>query len=706
MTAALGRLALAGALVACVAAVCASWLGARRRRSSLVEMGTWLLAGAAALTVAAMAALAWALLTGDFTIAYVAQATSRSMTWPYRLGSLWGGMEGSLLLWCSFLTGGAALAGRTLRRRAPDLYAGAQVVLGVAGAGALVLPLGLADPFARLAVPALDGGGLTPILEHPAMLYHPPILYLGQTALAIPFTLTVAALARGRLDGTWLALTRRFTLVAWVALSAGLVAGAHWAYQELGWGGFWAWDPVENAGLLPWLAATAFLHSALIAEHRSRRRLPDDPAGPARAAGSGQPPAAEAPQPAPGAAGPWTAGLAFAAFALGLLGVYLTRSGATGSVHAFAEARAVGVALLVGVAAVVAAGAVLLVRGRRRISARKVPDTRLPAPGREAALLANNALLVGCLLVVATGTLFPLVREAFGGPDSLVAPRYFATLAAPFALGALALAGVGPLLPWSGRRPVGARRLMALAGAGAAGGLVLMAAFGLAGPVTLPAAAAGGATVALSVARALQVGRRRPRALGAAVAHLGLAVALLGVAGSTEGTRVSSPLRPGESVTVGRYRLEHQGVTDQAGVRRRSVRVKVAVFVDGDPVATLHPGLDTFDGRGTPLPEAGLRSTPREDLLVTAGLVDPVEGTALLTVFVRPLVAWVWAGGVLVVAGGALALGGPVRRPGYPPDSPSPPPPGDELRLRSRRRPSVSEPEPAPAATLSLPDGA
>ena len=682
MTATLGHAALTGALVACVAAVWASWLGTRRRRPALVEAGTVLLAGAAALTVAAMALLAWALLTGDFTLAYVAQATSRSMTWPYRLGSLWGGMEGSLLLWCSFLIGGAALAGRTLRRRASDLYGAAQAVLGAVGAGALLLPLWLADPFERLALPALDGGGLTPILEHPAMLYHPPLLYLGQTALAVPFALTVAALARGRLDGVWLALTRRFTLVAWVALSAALLTGAHWAYQELGWGGFWAWDPVENAGLLPWLAATAFLHSAVVADHRRRGQAAAGPNGPGSPVGA------------------WPAGLAFAAFALCLLGVYLTRSGATGSVHAFAEARAVGVALLVGVAAVVATGAVLLVRGRRRIWAGTVPPTAPRRPGKEAALLANNALLIGCLLVVATGTLFPLVKEAFGGRDSLVAPRYFSTLAAPFALGALALAGVGPLLPWSGRRPAGGRRLLAVAAGGALAGLTLIIGLGLASPVTVPAGAAAGSTVALSLVRMMP---RRPRTMGAAVAHLGLAVALLGVAGSTEGTKVSSPLRPGEAVTVGRYRLVHEGVTDRAGDRRRSVRMKVAVFVGGDRVATLRPGLDTFDGRGTPLPEAGLRSTLREDLLVTAGLVDPVEGSALLTVFIRPLMAWVWTGGLLVVAGGALALGG-VAGPGYPPSS-SPPPPDAALRLRSRRRPSVAEPEPAGTLSVPLPDG-
>ena len=317
-------------------------------------------------------------------------------------------------------------------------------------------------------------------------------------------------------------------------------------------------------------------------------------------------------------------------------------------------------------------------------------------------LLINNALLIGCLLVVVTGTFLPLVREALGGPDTLIAPRYFATLAAPFGLAALALAGVGPLLPWSGGRPANARRLLGQAGAGAAAGLAVIVALGLAGPVTLPAAAAGGATVALSLLRGLQV-RRRPRALGAAVAHLGLAVALLGVAGSAEGTKVATPMQPGDSVTVGRYRLEHRGVTDETGDRRRSVRIKVAVFIGDDRVATLRPGLDTFEGGGTPLPEAALRSTPREDLLITAGLVDPIEGAALLTVFVRPLMAWVWLGGALLVVGGALALGGPAG-PGYPGLSSSPPGRVVEARLRSRRRPTVAEPEPAPAATFSLPD--
>ncbi|MDQ3944712.1 MAG: cytochrome c biogenesis protein CcsA, partial [Actinomycetota bacterium] len=331
MVATVGRAALFAATAGCALAVLASLAGSRRGRPEWVESGGRALAGAAVGSVAALGAVAWALLAGEFDLEYVARATSRSMTWPYRLGSLWGGMEGSLLLWCALLNTAAVIAVSHVRRSAPALWAGAQAVLAAVTGAALLLPLLVADPFARLAVPALDGGGLTPILEHPAMLYHPPILYLGQTMLALPFALTVAALATGRLDAAWLAATRRFALMAWVALSAGMAAGAHWAYQEVGWGGLWAWDPVENGSLLPWLATTAFLHSALVVERRRR-------------------------------VGGWTAGLPLSAFVLGLLGVYLTRSGATGSVHAFAEARAVGVAVLAGVVVAALTGAALLAR--------------------------------------------------------------------------------------------------------------------------------------------------------------------------------------------------------------------------------------------------------------------------------------------------------------------------------------------------------
>jgi cytochrome c-type biogenesis protein CcmF len=293
------------------------------------------------------------------------------------------------------------------------------------------------------------------------------------------------------------------------------------------------------------------------------------------------------------------------------------------------------------------------------------------------ALLINNALLIAGVLVVAAGSLYPLISEAFGGPDAIVAPRFFASLTAVPALFVLALAGIGPALRWSGRRPSGAGRLAGVAGVGAATGVAMAVVLGLGGPVMLAASAAGGSTVALTVARAVTV-PRRTRALAACVAHLGLALALLGVAGSTQGQEISGPLRSGEQITLGRYRLVHEGLAVRATDRRRSTRVRLGVFVAGRRVGTLHPGLDMFEGATTALPETALRSTAREDLLVSVSQIDAARGVVVLAVFVRPLMAWVWTGGILLALGGAFALRG-----SYPPSRP--------LRLRSKRRSRVAD---------------
>ena len=642
MIGAIGHGALLGAAASCGVAV----VTARSR----VRWGARALTVAAALLGVALVALGWALLTGDYSLEYVARATSRSMAWQYRLGSLWSGMEGSLLLWCWLLAVGLTVALIRLRRNDAGLSGGVQAVGGAMVGAATLLVLTVADPFARLAVPALDGAGLTPILEHPALLYHPPILYLGQTLLAVPFAVTVAALLRGRLDGAWLAVARRFALVAWLALTAGMVAGAHWAYQELGWGGFWAWDPVENASLLPWLATTAFLHSALVVERRRRLRA-------------------------------WTAGLALAAFALALVGAYLTRSGATGSVHAFAEARAIGVAFLAAVAVIAVGGGLLLGRRRRRLGPGWAPDgvprgrqVQLPSVAtREAALLVNNAVLLATLVVVTAGTLAPLVSKALGNDEFSVAPRFFAAFTALPALVALALAGIGPALPSS------ARRTATTAAVGAGLGAATVVSAGLATPVVLIAAVAAGITVALSATQLVRAmrGGRRGRALAAGLAHLGFALALFGIAGSTAGSETTGPLGPGQQLTFGRYRIAHEGVVERVTERRSSVRVRLGVFVGEQRVGTLRPGLDTYSGpggSGAPLPETALRSTPREDLLVTVVRIDVERGVAVVEVFRRPLVVWVWIGGLLVVAGGTLALR-PFRRRRTvaepPPDAPA-----------------------------------
>jgi cytochrome c-type biogenesis protein CcmF len=613
-----GHGVLLATVLACGMAVVVSLTATDERRDRADVAARWL-AAAVALLAVALVALGWALLTGDYSLEYVARATSRSMSWPYRLGSLWSGMEGSLLLWSCLLAIGL-WAGVARRRTAGPV---AQAVAGALIGAATLLVLTVADPFDRLALPALDGAGLTPILEHPALLYHPPILYLGQTLLAVPFAVTIAALVSGHLDAAWLAATKRFALLAWLALTAGMVAGAHWAYQELGWGGLWAWDPVENASLLPWLATTAFLHSAVVVERRGRLKA-------------------------------WTAALALAAFALALVGAYLTRSGVTGSVHAFAEARAIGIAFLAAVATVAIGGGVLLAKRCRNLGQGWRTNG---VATREAALLANNVILLAALVVVTAGTLAPLLSKAVGAAQFTVAPGFFASLTALPALLALAFAGIGPALPWS-RNGATDRKRLTTASAGFGLGVVTCVALGLHSPIVLVAGAAAGITVALSATQALQAMGRR-RTLAACIAHLGFAIALFGIAGSTAGNEISGPIGQGQELSLGRYRLVQEGMVERSTERRSSVRVQLGVFVGNHRVATLQPGLDTFHGAGgsgAPLPETALRSTPREDLLVTVIRIDLDRGIAVVEVFRRPLILWVWIGGILVAAGGALAL--------------------------------------------------
>jgi cytochrome c-type biogenesis protein CcmF len=636
IAAGLGRIAL-------VAAVAGAGVGAWASLTGRVAAGRRALAATAALAGLATACLAWALVAGDFSLVYVADATSRAMSWPYRLEALWGGMEGSLLLWVFLLAVHGALAAAEARRRAAALQAGTQAVLGALIAAFLLVVLTVADPFARLAVPAVDGGGLTPVLEHPAMLYHPPLLYLGQTGLAIPFALTVAALASGTLDGVWLAAARRSALVAWVLLSVGMLAGARWAYVELGWGGFWAWDPVENGSLMPWLATTAFIHGAMATARRAERKA-------------------------------LTAGLALSGFGLALLGGFLTRSGATESVHAFAEARAVGVALLVLLAVCVGGSAAMLVARRARFSGGDAPPARLWS--KEAALLVNHAVLLSAVIVVAAGTLVPVISRAVGGSRIVVSPGFFAVFTAPLALAVLALAGIGPLLPWSGRERSGLRsRAVRPAGAGAGGGLGVALALGFRGPFVLAGFGLGGVSLALLVVASSAPGRRRQAGV---LAHVGVVVLLLGVLGSTQGIDEAAVLGVGDELRIGPYVLVHRGLVERDGERRQEVRARLDVIHSGRRVGEFRPGLDAYQRGTAALPETALDSTPRQDLLVAVRRIDRARGEILVQAFVRPLVTWVWWGGLLLVAGGAWALS---RYPGGSPRS---------RRLRSRSRPRVA----------------
>ncbi len=577
----LGPAALAVALAGGAATLALAVLG-RARAAWRALTVSW-----AGLSVA-MVVLAVALVTVDGALAYVADHTSRATSWPYRLSGLWGGMEGSLLLWTWMAGAWAIAAGVVVRRRVPALAGGVAGVLGaylVVFCGLLVV---VSQPFDRLAVPAIDGGGLNPVLLHPAMLYHPPLLYAGAVGLLVPFALAMAG-SGGR---GWMAPAVRFAGLSLVLLTAGLLAGAHWAYVELGWGGYWAWDPVENGGLLPWLAGVAFVHAAAVGRHT-------------RAA----------------------AGLAGLAFVLGLLGSFLTRSGASQSVHAFAEARAVGWVLglvLVGTAVATIA------RLRRRP----------PAPaGTDRVIAVNNVLLVALAVVIGFGTVYPVVA----GDGVIVTGRYFAIVAAPLAVALLLLLGAAP------RR---SRKL-----APAAWGLVAAAAAGAwfaeRRPLAVVMIGLAGAAAALTVAE----WRRRPRARWP-LAHLGVAVLLAGVAGTTTGTQVTAPLATGGEVTVRGFTFRLEGVEPApAADGARAARAVLSLSRDGDALATLRP-VALISATGQRVSVAALRSTPLQDVQVALRAVGEGGDRVIVEIGVHPLMQLVWWGGILVVAGLAVSAAG------------------------------------------------
>ena len=613
----LGSTATVGALVLAVLSLVAS----STRRS----WGGTALLGSAVLCTLAVGALAWALLSGDFRLVYVAETTTRSAPAPSRLAALWGGMDGSLLFWTWLLLVAAVVGLRLGRRSVPALSHGATATSSVVVAGLLATSASVADPFARLALPALDGAGLVPILERPAMLYHPPLLYAGLTAMVVPYAFAVAGMWRGGTDGAWVRLVRRSTGAAWVVLTLGMAAGAHWAYGELGWGGFWAWDPIENASLLPWLVATALLHACLVDEHRAR---PD-----ARLS---------------------TCVLATGPLVFVLVGAVLTRSGAASSVHAFGAAEAVGRALLVLVVAVVALAAAATARAWRRDGAGR----RWRWSPRRAVLAANGVILLGAGLVVATGTLQPVLA---GDGRGAVAGTFFTRFTGPLALLALALVGAGPHLRWSrGAAPV----LRARAPWALGTGVAVLAAGLAAGDrplfahVTFAVAATSATFLGLELARRLRAGgswRARRRQVGSSIAHLGVVVLLVGFAGSTATAATTVLLRQGGTTPFAGYVLRHGGATVDEKAGERRVTVHLEVLRGGEPVARLAPGQTVFTVRGEVRADPALRSTPVEDLQVVLRRLDG-DGTALVDVAARPLVVWVWWGALLLAFGGGLAL--------------------------------------------------
>lgn len=545
----------------------------------------------ALLAAMAVASLAFALLTSDFGIEYVVSTTSLSTPWPYRLAALWGGMEGSLLFYSAMTLAVSTFA--TLGRAGVRSAA-------LVGAGLLTITAMFANPFVTLDIPAVDGEGLLAILQHPAMVYHPPILYLGMTSLIVPFALIMDR-AFGALDRkSFLLNTRAWLYLSWTVLTIGMAAGANWAYVELGWGGYWAWDPVENTSLMPWLAATAFLHASRVEE----------------------------------STGAWSKTNTFLAgipFALTVVGVYLTRSGTTGSIHSFAEDPSVGLVLFICTMVVVAALSVA--------SGREPAGSSLQLKGRTGWLALSPALILAALAFVAAGSLYPAFRSVFFDETLVVDSRYFVLTTLPIGL----LIAVFLSLSVS-------RRRVLFAGSTALGAIAGLWAFGWGVGLLLLAPAVGSVVV---LGGDLASRRPRGRQLSLRLAHLGVAVLLLGVAGSSFGEDFEGPMQVGDAVTVSGHEITLTKIS--SGESDRFVFVEAEFDVEG---RILEPEIRAYEDQNLPVAEPALATGLFRDVIVAVSLLFPDGETVDISVFVRPLVWWVWAGAILIsVAGLTYLLG-------------------------------------------------
>jgi cytochrome c-type biogenesis protein CcmF len=607
--AAFGSIALWGAIVACGASIVGSILSRPRLSRSALAVGS-------ILAFVSVGTLWAALLIGDFSLDYVVRTTSLTTPWPYRFSALWGAMEGSLLFYATLSLGFGIFA---LARLDDRVESGSRPIIASVGGGLLLLTALVADPFVTMDIPAVDGEGLLAILQHPAMVYHPPILYLGLTSLLVPFAITMDAIRRGSIDGAWIRTMRRWLLFPWTLLTLGMVAGANWAYVELGWGGFWAWDPVENTSLMPWLAVTVFLHT-------SRIQIRD------------------------GRLARWNAWFGLIPFVLTVLGVYLTRSGVTGSVHAFAESDDIGrILLTLFLLLVVLVGWSVL----RVPKGRPWPIVRMAQ--RDSWLAGEGSLIATALVFVFIGSAYPAYISVFAGDRTSVDSSYFATLILPLALLIVVGAGLGMRTSWLDRNDDltdGARWLAVLTFLGGILATLLLGWSGTWGFLLLTLAIGAAALILLDLAL------RRPsgRLLVGHLAHLGIALVLIGAGGSSLGDEFRGGMAPGDVVEVGGYEVRLDRVETGDDGRFIFVAADLTLLRDGDVIDTVTPQIRAYESQPLPVPEPVLRSTPREDIVFAISRVTQDASGVEVSVFVRPLVFWVWAGGLLIAIAGVAGL--------------------------------------------------
>ncbi|HVC29124.1 MAG TPA: heme lyase CcmF/NrfE family subunit, partial [Gammaproteobacteria bacterium] len=557
-----------------------------------------------------------------------AQNSNTELPWIYKIAAAWGAHEGSLLLWATILSLWTLVVAVFSRKLPLQFVARVLGVMGIISIGFLLFMLTTSDPFTRLLPAAQQGADLNPILQDPAMAGHPPMLYMGYVGLSVAFAFAVAALIGGKMDSTWARWARPWTIVAWLFLTLGITLGSWWSYYELGWGGWWFWDPVENASFMPWLVATALIHSLVVTEKRGIFKS-------------------------------WTALLAISAFSLSLLGTFLVRSGVLISVHAFATDPRRGIFVLALIAVVVGSSLVLYAWRAPKL----VSEDGFGALSRETFLLLNNLFLVVAAAAILLGTLYPLVLDALNLGKISVGPPYFNSIFMPLMLPLLILVGIGPYLYWKHdvlKRLLSQFKITVWIVAAVSIPIILVMLWGRAGiAAVLGVVIAGWLLISTTMGLVLRWRRRQKISRGTwgmTFAHLGVGVLALGIAvTSSFGIAEDVTLSPGQSTLVHGYRFAFDGTHNVKGPNYQAIEADIRITRNGEPVAMLHPQKRIYDGANSSATEADLDPGLFRDLYVAMG--DPLGNGAWSMRFqYKPLIRFLWFGGLLMAFGGILAV--------------------------------------------------
>ena len=659
--------------VACVQ-TCLGLVGGHRNDLRLMKVASNAANAQMLLIVLAFSCLAVSFVDNDFTIVNVASNSNSRLPVPYRFAATWGSHEGSMLLWALMLscwTAAVVNFGGGLDRVVRARVVG---VLGLIAVGFLGFLLFTSNPFLRSLPAPLDGRDLNPLLQDPGMVIHPPMLYMGYVGFSVAFAFAIAAMLGGRVDAAWTRWARPWTTAAWAFLTIGITLGSAWAYYELGWGGWWFWDPVENASFMPWLVGTALMHSLVVTERR-------------------------------GAFKGWTLLLAISAFSLSLLGTFLVRSGVLTSVHAFATDPARGIFIL-GFLVIVIGGSLALFAWRAPALGDKAAPVSFSASSREGYLLANNLLLTVAAAAVFLGTMYPLLLDPLGLGKISVGPPYFDAVFFPLLAPAVFLMGVGPMARWrSTPVPELARRLKWALLVAVATTVLISVTSGRFGAERLSAGAVGAvafaigifiaiwviaASLALWLERLREVGgasampwTQRIRALpggfyGMLLAHIGVGVFTIGVACvNTLAVEADHAVAPGQSLTLEDYEFRLVGLSSVDGPNYRATRGQVEVLQDGELQFTLRPEKRIYESQGSVMTEAAIDSGFTRDVYVSLGELLP-DGRWTVKVWIKPFIDWIWVGCFLMALGGFAAIA--------------------DRRYRTSRRTATAARRPAPAA--------